>query len=118
MMEIEFDNGAIIHCDLILSQGEKTLGLRNIDSLPFGQGLWFSYDVPDYYMFWNKDVSFAIDVLFMNDMQVNTVVSLEADSNKIVMPVNKSDFVLEIKKGSAELMDLKVGSKVVRVNNT
>jgi uncharacterized membrane protein (UPF0127 family) len=117
MIKIEFDNGSIIHCELILSQGEKILGLRNIDSLPPDHGLWFSYDVSDYYMFWNKDVDFPIDILFMDNMEINTIVSLDADSNKVVMPVAKSDFVLEINRGVAHEMKLKVGSKIIRVND-
>ena len=117
MIAVEFDNGAVINCDLILSQGEKILGLRNFSSLERDQGLWFTYDIPDYYMFWNKGVEFPIDILFLDDMKINTIVSLEADSNKIVMPVCKTDFIIEINKEIAEEMELRVGSKVLKINN-
>tara|TARA_Y100000310_G_scaffold331151_1_gene404206 strand:- start:117 stop:473 length:357 start_codon:yes stop_codon:yes gene_type:complete len=117
MIEVEFDNGFVLNCDLILSHGEKMLGLKNFSSLAQDSGLWFTYDVADYYMFWNKGVEFPIDILFLDDMEINTIVSLEADSNKIVMPVRKSDFIIEINKGVAKEAGLRVGSKIVKIKN-
>jgi uncharacterized membrane protein (UPF0127 family) len=117
MIEIEFDNGYVTNCELVLSYSKKITGLRNFTKLDSGCGLWFTFDEPDYYMFWNKGVDFPIDILFINDMEVNTVATLEADSSRIVMPMVKSEFVVEINKGVAKEAEIRVGSKVVKIRN-
>ena len=117
MIVVEFDNGFAIKCDLVLSYSKKIAGLKSFSSLPEGHGLWFTFDTPGYYMFWNKDVDFPIDLLFLRDMEVNTIASLDADSSKIVMPSAKSDFVIEVNRGELEKGGLSVGSKIVKIKN-
>ena len=59
----------------------------------------------------------STDILFINDMEVNTVATLEADSSKIVMPMVKSEFVVEVNKGVAKGAGIRVGTKIVKIIN-
>ncbi|MEK9175822.1 MAG: DUF192 domain-containing protein [Patescibacteria group bacterium] len=101
---------------------QKQIGLSETKSLKQNQGMLFVFDNPDYYRFWMKNMNFPIDIIYIREEKVITVISnakVQANLNDdliIYSPKEKSDKVLEINAGLANKYAIKEGS-VVKIQN-
>jgi uncharacterized protein len=93
-------------------------GLSGRDSLPKDQGMLFLFKTSEYHNFWMKDMKFPIDIIFINN---DTVVSIVKDakppaSNEANLPLYKPeapiDTVLEINAKLSDEYEIKKGDKV------
>jgi uncharacterized protein len=93
-------------------------GLSNRESLPEDQGLLFVFETKGFHTFWMKNMAFPIDIIFINDETVVSVVKnaevpespdAELQLYRPTEPINK---VLEINAGLADEYDIKEGDKV------
>ena len=112
--------GATFQIDLAQSEKEKQLGLSDRSKLEQNKGMLFVFNQPDYYHFWMRNMNFPLDLIFIKD---NTVVSVlknvqPAGGN---IPVEKipsftsstpADKVLEINSGLADKHKITPGDKV------
>lgn len=57
--------GASVVAEVARSEAKKALGLSHRDSLKEGTGMLFVFDTPSTLSFWNKDMRFPIDVVWM-----------------------------------------------------
>lgn len=100
------------------TEQEKEKGLSQRDSLPQNMGMIFPFDKPDYYGFWMKDMKFPLDIIWMNQGKIVTIVNnlqppTSANPNlPVFKPVSPSDMVLEINAGLANKYNFKVGDSV------
>jgi uncharacterized membrane protein (UPF0127 family) len=96
---------------------EKQIGLSGIDSLPRDQGMLFSFYSKDYHSFWMKDVKFPIDIIYIDDDTVITVVSraepATTENPQVYKPEEPANKVLEINAGLSEEYGIKKGDKVI-----
>jgi uncharacterized membrane protein (UPF0127 family) len=76
---------------------------------------FFVFDYPDNYSFWNKNVSFALTLAFLNkDSEIVDFKDMEADDPKSVSPKsNDIVFVVEANKGLFDKLGIKIGDKLL-----
>lgn len=79
---------------------EKRKGLQGKDSLKEDEGMLFIFDPPQRVDFWMKDVSFPLDIIFINeDGEVVKVAQGEPNDDSLIS-CNDVAFVLEVNTGS------------------
>ena len=104
---------------LIIAKSDKDRmnGLSGRGSLPEDQGMLFLFDTKGKYGFWMRDMKFAIDIIFIDD---DTVVSLVENAPSSIQtpdltvyypdaPVNR---VLEVNSGGAKKLGIQKGTKI------
>lgn len=88
---------------------EREKGLSGTSELPIGQGLLFTFPVPDRYGFWMKDMNYPIDIFWFDSQfkLVNKELSVSPDTypNVFYPPVPVS-YVLETRVGELANMSL------------
>jgi len=106
--------------DVARTTEEKIKGLSGKTSLPQNAGMLFVFDKPDIYDFWMRDMKFPLDIVWIyNDKIVTIVDNLQptSETNLMKIPRFKSvlpaDKVLEVNAGIANKYNLKVGDKVI-----
>ncbi len=101
---------------------ENEVGLSKYKNLAKDMGMLFSFDKPDYYSFWMKQMKFPIDIIYIRDGKIVTIYKdieppkSENESLSIYKPTEPSNMVLEINAGLCDKYKLKVGDKV-NLNN-
>ncbi len=100
------------------SQKEKEVGLSETKSLLQDQGMIFLFEKPDYYSFWMKNMTFPIDIIYINKDEIVAIQSnvqppkSPIESPIIYTPIEPSDKVLEIQAGLSEKYSFKKGDKI------
>ena len=109
-----------IKVEVVNTPETRATGLSKHSSLEADRGMLFVFDSKDVKPeFWMKDMTFAIDIIWIND---NKIVEISANvlpptsgNTKLVryLPKTVVDYVLELKTGEAERRGLKVGDEVI-----
>lgn len=99
--------GVSVLAEVSRSEAKKALGLSHRDALKEGEGMLFIFDAPGTLSFWNKDMRFAIDVLWMHNGIITGVSeglpSFTKDSAPIIITSPSSaQVVLEVPEGFAK----------------
>jgi len=100
------------------SQKEKEIGLSATKSLQENQGMIFIFDKPDYHPFWMKNMTIPIDIIYINNDKIVTIINnapppKNQDENlTIYIPTEPSNKVLEIKAGLSKTYNFKKGDEV------
>lgn len=98
---------------IVVSTSEtRTKGLSGMESLPENTAMLFSFNEPDRYGIWMKDMKFSIDILWLDEK--GKIIHIENDISpdtypKVFTPLEISSYVLEANVGFAKENDLKVG---------
>lgn len=114
--------GQNIQVELAETELEKQIGLSQTESLSEGEGMLFIFKNPDFYPFWMKDMSFPIDIIYINGDRVVTViknVQPPTDANAeltVYRPTEKADKVLEVVAGYADKHDITEGTTIDTTN--
>lgn len=101
------------------TQEEKEIGLSKKKSLSDNGGMLFTFDTPDYYPFWMKQMQMPIDIVYIRENKVVTIyanVQPPKDQNEtptIYKPEEPADAVLELKANTVEKNNIKKGDEVV-----
>jgi len=107
--------------NLTQTEEDRKKGLAIFDSLPANEGMLFSFDQEDYYVFWMKDMKFNIDIIFLDqDKKVLEVFeSVKAEPGVQDMDLKtyssklKSQFIIELKEGETRKNGIKPGNAVL-----
>ena len=111
-----------IKVEVVNTAETRATGLSKYSSLEADRGMLFIFDKQDVKPeFWMKDMTFAIDIVWINDGKIAEITSnvlppSSQDSNaKLVryLPKTVVDYVLELKTGEAERRGFKVGDEVI-----
>ncbi|MDO8460841.1 MAG: DUF192 domain-containing protein [bacterium] len=100
------------------SAKEKEIGLSGKDSLSQDYAMYFSFEKPDYYSFWMKNMKFPIDMIFLSNNRIVTIYeNLEPPSQDLKSPPlyksnEPADAVLEINAGLTKKYNIKVGDEI------
>lgn len=99
------------------TNASRELGLSGRKKMGNDEGLIFIFDVPGRYGFWMKDMSFPLDIMWINQngIVVNIERNVTPESYKEKKTyINQADasYVLEINAGQAEKFGLYLGSKI------
>ncbi len=114
-------NGKVFAVDVAKSDLEKEKGLSIYNKIPENKGMIFTFETPDYYPFWMKDMKFAIDIIYIRNGKITDIFQNVAfpkspdEKLEIIKPQEKSDTVLEINAGLSNKYNFKKGD-LVRIN--
>lgn len=106
--------GAVV-AEVVDTTSSRMLGLSGRSKMLDGEGMLFIFDTPGKYGFWMKDMTFSLDIVWIN--QNGVVVAIERDLTPETYPktyINGVDatYVLEVNAGGSEKLGLYLGSKV------
>jgi uncharacterized membrane protein (UPF0127 family) len=96
---------------------KRYLGLSETDALPENRGMLFVYDEPGEYTYVMRDMSFGIDIVFIDaDGTITTIHEApkpgpNEDGNDQTYP-GEGQYVLEVNKGWMAGHDVEVGDRV------
>jgi uncharacterized protein len=110
-------HGTVFRAELAKTNEEQQIGLSKKISLLENEGMLFLFEKPRYQSFWTKGMQFPIDILFIKD---NKIVSLVENASPIAENQNTPlytadvpvDEVLEINGGLAKKYGIKIGDTV------
>ena len=99
---------------------EREAGLADYSSLALSEGMLFVFDKSASYVFWMKDVEFAIDIIWIDENKkiVDIAPNIPPEPNKgekdltRYKPKSDAKYVLEINAGLSSLHNLQVGDQV------
>ena len=97
---------------------EKQIGLSGKKSLADNKGMLFPFDKADYYPFWMKDMEFPIDIIYIHNKKIVTIISnapapkSKTDTLPVYSPTEPADNVLEVSAGTAAKYHFAVGDTV------
>lgn len=109
-----------IDAQIAAKASDRKKGLGGRDTLALNQGLLFVFDTKGPYVFWMKDMKFAIDIIWMDENKriVDIYGSVpqepkKSDSQLIrYKPRGDALYVLETNAGIASLNGLQIGDQV------
>lgn len=97
------------------TKSSRELGLSGRPGMTDEEGLLFVFDTPGRYGFWMKDMTFPLDIIWIN--QNGVVVEVERGVKpesypKTFMNASPASYVLELSAGMAEKQGIYIGSKI------
>lgn len=93
-------------------------GLMYRESMPEDQGMLFIFDQPGEYVFWMKNMTFPIDIVWLDEEKrvVHTELDVPPclkDPCPLYAPQAKALYVLEIAAGQIEAADIRQGEALI-----
>lgn len=117
----------VLTCEVAKTISEKTKGLMYRPSLPKGKGMLFFYWFSWYRVFWMKNVSIPLDIIFINkEFKVVSIYEVPANVgifNKKFWAYGFGKYVIECNGGfcknhhislGTNIRDLKIGEQFIR----
>lgn len=108
-----------ISAEVANTDEKRRIGLSDHESLAEGKGMLFTFDEKDTVpAFWMKDMTFAIDIIWINDDKIVQIDEANpelgvADQNlTLYKPTTPVDYVLEVAKGYSVNNEIRVGDSV------
>ncbi len=101
--------------EVVRSAGKRTQGLSGRESLPEDTGMLFVFEEKGAWAFWNKDMRFALDLIWIDG---DTVVDVRenlpafADAPVALTPQAEANIVLEVNAGFVKAHSIQKGDKV------
>lgn len=124
-MQIPYSEGLVniagrtLSVDFAETNDEQTTGLSNRESLEDNQGMLFLFNVPDFPVFWMKDMNFPIDIIWIKGDEIVDISAgaqpepgVPENNLKTYTPKKPADRVLEVQAGWASRNDLKIGDRI------
>lgn len=112
---------ALINVEIADTNEKRMQGLSTKSSLADKEGMLFIFEDKDISpFFWMKDMSFPIDIIWINDAKIVQVdknipapgVQTPDSELTLYKPAQPIDYVLEVSAGFSEENDIKVGDMV------
>ncbi len=111
-------NNRTFNVEVMDTPEKQQQGLSGKESLPQNQGMLFVFDDKAYHYFWMKNMKFPIDIIFIEDDKIVSIVknAPPAKPEEENPPLYKSggpiNRVLEINSGLTDKYKFKAGDKV------
>jgi len=105
------------YVEIAKNNKERLRGLMYRQTLPKNKGMLFIFEEEDFYPFWMKNVSFPLDIIWLNTDKEAVFISKNTPPCKkepcqVIEPGEKARYVLEINAGMSDKMGLSVGDKL------
>lgn len=117
-LKIKISSGEEISAEVAQSDAKKHIGLGGKKEF-FGliaDSMLFVFDSSSNYSFWNKDMFFPIDIIWIKDDTVIDITEnmpdFKTSPNYTVTPKGAVNFVLEVNAGFIKENSVKIGDKV------
>jgi len=105
-------NGQTYYVEIAETEAARIKGLSKRSYLENGHGMLFLFYEEDYHSFTLRDTTISLDVIWILDDQIVDLKSRVAPGTDSVTPLNKANYVLEIKPGNIAGGGFKVDDKV------
>lgn len=109
-------SGSTLQLEIAQSNRDRATGLMYRRSLPRNAGMLFPLPHPYIPKIWMKHVNFPLDIIFINQGKIESIVHnappCQSSRCPVYSPAVPIDTVLELPNGRAEELKLTVGSKV------
>lgn len=130
IFQIFIKNGSLLKTPTATIKGHKfklyiakdskdyQIGLSKYTKLSQDYGMLFPFEKADYYSFWMKEMKFPIDIIYIRDNQIVTIIrnapvpKAQSESIPIYKPAQTADKVLEINAGISEKYNFKEKDEV------
>lgn len=112
--------GAEVQAEVARSAAKKTQGLSGREQLGDADGMLFLFEENGAYSFWNKDMRFALDILWIDDDTVADVsenLPIFQESPAVRTPSVKGNKALEVNAGFVKKYDIQKGDKITILEN-
>lgn len=115
-------NGHTITLLLAKTEKEQHMGLSDKNSLPKNTGMLFVFPHPDYYVFWMRHVKFSLDIIYIKNNKVVTILEqvknppYDMQNPPLLRPHSPANNVLEVSAGTAKKYNVKVGDTIAFSN--
>ena len=113
-------NGKVFNVEVVDTRVLLEKGLAGHQPLSNDEGMLFVFQTPEKYGFWMKDMTFPIDIFWIDDNRsvVHIEKSVSPDTYpQIFYPEEKNLYVLETAAGQAEELNTKIGDKLEFIRN-
>ena len=107
--------GARVIAEVMRSDAKRQQGLSGREGLAENEGMMFIFDKAEAHSFWNKDMKFPIDILWMARGEVAGVSPLpmyDGASPAIITAPSPADVVLEVPAGFAAERAITAGNTI------
>jgi len=105
-----------VHSEVADTWPKRIRGLMFRDSLPKNEGMFFIFDSDEKYGFWMMNMSFPIDIIWIDSGKRIVYFVEDAQSCKIFCqtysPDKEARYVLEVNSGFVQQHDIEIGQKV------
>jgi len=113
--QVCFNNNCFF-VELARTQEERSRGLMFRESLAPDQGMLFIFEEEGDYPFWMKNTFIPLDIIWLNKEKVIVFIKENAQPCQgefcpLIDPHQNAKYVLEVKEGVAEKVNLKIGQK-------
>lgn len=98
--------------ELAKTSAARLKGLSKRNYIENGHGMLFVFDDEDYYNFTLKDTKLSLDVIWIMDDTIVDLKSKVKPGTELLTPINKANYVLELKSGSIAAGGWKVDDHV------
>lgn len=110
-------NGKTIQLLVADTDEAKQIGLSETESLPKDHGMLFQFKSPNYYSFWMKNMRFPIDIIYLNNNKVVTILeNVQVPKDSETPPIYNSDeladTVIELNAGMSQEYNIQKGDTV------
>jgi uncharacterized membrane protein (UPF0127 family) len=112
--------GRVFSVEVVDTKAQLEKGLSGHSALSKNEGMFFVFQKPDNYGFWMKDMTFPIDIIWLNQNMQITHIETNVEPKtypKIFYPNSPSLYALEIKAGETNALHLKSGDKAEFTKN-
>ncbi len=105
--------GQTFNIEIAQSFHDQEVGLMHRDHLDSDHGMIFINDHPFVQNFWNHDVHFGLDNLFLSpDGTIVSIKHMDAFSDKGISSDVPAQYVIELNAGTAARLNLHVGDHI------
>ncbi|MDP2934079.1 MAG: DUF192 domain-containing protein [bacterium] len=106
----------IIAVEVAGTEQVRQLGLSGREDLKRGEGMLFVFELPDYHVFWMKNMNFPLDIVWIGggnivDIKSNLAAEGENPAN-FYRPARPADYALELNGGEVGEYGWEIGDKV------
>ncbi len=98
--------------EIAKTEAARVKGLSKRNYLENGHGMLFVFEEADYYNFTLKDTKISLDIIWIME---NTIVDMKpsvAPGTGLLTPLNKANYVLEIRPNNISTRGFKIGDQV------
>jgi uncharacterized membrane protein (UPF0127 family) len=104
---------AVLWVEVASTSEDQARGLMFRESLPWGQGMLFVYEKPQYLGFWMKNTTIPLDIAFISaDGRIAEILALSPLSEKTCRSRTPALYALEVNRGWFRKNGIKVGDKI------
>ncbi|MDR5674725.1 putative membrane protein [Halalkaliarchaeum sp. AArc-CO] len=110
------DRLATVDARIADTREKRYTGLSNTDDLAPDEGMWFVHDEPGTYDYIMRDMSFPIDIVFVDENGTITTIHeapVEEDQSSLTTYTGYGQYVLEVNLGFTDEHGIEEGDLVV-----